>query len=566
MWLGWLSLVLATSVHAERVIDWPAQDDGRAGPAWTVQTFGNVRAAGVRPVRAGGARAAEATIESADESPPPAQLRLPVPLKGGHVYRSTVRLSSPAPIDVDVMLRRGPAPYDPMGMRTVRVGPEPVTVAFDAAWPIGAIAGDLRIVWKQSKARVTVLSTTVDDLGPVPLSAPLPITYPPTLIGLHVNKLGQHQTWPEAGQRLVRLWDTGTTWSRLAPTEADRGGSDSAGWRQLRKFVDYVRENDPQQTLLFTLGMPPSWASDRPDDSKCPYGVGSCGAPASMEAWREYVRQLALRYKGVIRYWELWNEPDYRFFYASSRSMVELAKAAREELKAVDPENRLLSPGVTASGGTLWLHNFLEAGGGAYVDAIGFHWYFGAVPEELRVSMFNVRQILAAHGQAGKPIWNTEGAPVCRRAAPGGPCVMDALSPEQAESVAPRAILTMWVNGVSAFAYYTAEGAGERTIALLTPDWKASSRAAHTLRSLGDWLQGAQAVAMESTADGVYVLGLRKAGREAHIVWTEGQQARFDVPRSWSIDEMQPLGAPAAPMPTDGRIQAGPVPVLLSGR
>ena len=52
-----------------------------------------------------------------------------------------------------------------------------------------------------------------------------------------------------------------------------------------------------------------------------------------LDAWREYVRTVADRYRGRIRYWEVWNEPDLGGFNQMSlEEYVQLQKATYEEL------------------------------------------------------------------------------------------------------------------------------------------------------------------------------------------------------------------------------------------
>jgi hypothetical protein len=406
----------------------------------------------------------------------------------------------------------------------------------------------------------------VEDEGELPLASAAPRAFPSTLIGVHVNKLGEHRTWPRAGQNLIRMWDTRTTWSELWPTPEDQARFSAPGWRRLDDYLRYVQDNDAQVQVLFTLGTPPRWASDRADDKGCAYGVGTCGAPLSLDLWRAYVRELAQRYKGRIRYWELWNEPDYRFFYSSGQRMADLARVAKEELKAADPGNMLLSPGVTASGGLLWLHRFLEDGGGKYVDGFGFHWYFGAVPEQLRASIYDVRKVLESHGYGDRPLWNTEGGPACQaREHAGGECRMGDLAPAAVESVAARAILTMWLNGVEAFAYYTVEGAGDRTVPLLAPGWKASASAADRLRMFGLWVKGKRATAV-ALKPGVHAVRLDGGARPAFIVWTEGPDIAFDMPAGWAAATSQLLGEKQQALPTGTRaLTATAVPLLLTG-
>ena len=53
-----------------------------------------------------------------------------------------------------------------------------------------------------------------------------------------------------------------------------------------------------------------------------------------LDAWRTYVRTMAERYRGRIRYWEVWNEPDLPGFNKMSLDeYVALQKATYEEVK-----------------------------------------------------------------------------------------------------------------------------------------------------------------------------------------------------------------------------------------
>ena len=374
--------VCVAPAAAQRVIDWRAGNGAPAqGAGWIMERFGNVREASVQ--HSGERGAAVARFASADGKAPPASLRFPVPFRALHVYRITLEVSSPETADVDVMIRRRAAPYEPMAIRSVTLGSQWQTLTLEATWPAKAAEGDVRVQLRGTEGNVAVRRLEVDDLGPAPLGN-LPVAaFAPTLIGLHVNKLGQHDTWPAAGQRLMRLWDTYTTWSRLSPNGPEElESSTTEGWKRLELYVNYARRNQPDAVILYTLGMPPAWASGNPE-VKCSYGPGACAAPASIDVWRRYVRAVAQRYKGRIRHWELWNEADHRSFYLPTLPLAELAKAAQEELRAVDPGNKLLGPAFTAFVGMNALHRFLEEGGGRYVDVIAFHWYFDGRPEQL---------------------------------------------------------------------------------------------------------------------------------------------------------------------------------------
>ncbi|MGN1365502.1 MAG: hypothetical protein ACI406_09060, partial [Victivallis vadensis] len=65
-----------------------------------------------------------------------------------------------------------------------------------------------------------------------------------------------------------------------------------------------------------------------------------------LDAWRTYVRTMAERYRGRIRYWEVWNEPDLSGFNKMSLDeYVALQKATYEEVKKVAPESVVMTGG-----------------------------------------------------------------------------------------------------------------------------------------------------------------------------------------------------------------------------
>lgn len=65
-----------------------------------------------------------------------------------------------------------------------------------------------------------------------------------------------------------------------------------------------------------------------------------------LDAWRTYVRTMADRYRGRIRFWEVWNEPDLTGFNQMSlEEYVQLQKATFEELSKVAPEAYVMTGG-----------------------------------------------------------------------------------------------------------------------------------------------------------------------------------------------------------------------------
>jgi hypothetical protein len=524
--------------------------------AWRLERTGPGEPVALKHVAIDGLVAVEVALANREGHVTQAQLVHVLPVPPGHKARVQVDIAATASSEVQLQLRQRAIPYDVLAVRTMHVGPAWQHVSMEVSWPSEVQDGDLRVVMRSGDATVRVRSLQITDLGIASLGEVLGRTFPDMLNGVHVNQLGRHFTWPDTRPRLIRLWDTRTNWDQLAPTleEFDTGGT--PGFKRIDAYLDYVRRNDPSVTVLYVLGQPPRWASDAPDERLCAYGTGTCGGPASMDVWRHYVHTLAQRYKGRIRYWELWNEANVNMFFNSRTSLAELAKAAKEELRAVDASNRLLSPGFTRHG-LHWMHDFLRTGGGEAVDGIAFHWYFSDVPEDIGPWIQNVRAQMQADGAGKLPLWNTEGGFVCQKP---GPC-KEQLRQGSSGGVIERALMTMWLNGVDAFAYYTVEGTGG-TVPLLGTNLRGLSPAGATLRTFLGWLQGASADREGSWGDHGHWVALRRPGSVDYLVWQEMGRAAFSTPAEWGVNRVHDLNGGSQPLPQS--MLAGPEPLLLS--
>lgn len=544
----------------KRIVDWHAERSDSAGE-WNVNRFGAVRAARIQMERGEGRKAALlADLDSGDDKVPSAQLAHAVPFVQGHRYRVTFEASAQESTQAILMVRRREKPFEPMIQRSVTLGGDVQRVELDAVWPYTSGDGDVRLVVMQPRARLRLQSLQVDDLGPLPLGTPTAAVFTSALMGIHVNKLDEHRTWPALGTGLVRLWDTRTNWHHLGPTPEEFDEQSNEAWQRLDRYVAYVQENSREAIILMTLGQPPRWASASPD-AKCAYGTGTCGAPASLDQWRHYVRTLAVRYKGKIRHWELWNEPNYSRFYVPTRSLVELARVAHEELKAVDPGNKLVSPGYTPWG-MGWLERFFREGGSKYTDIVGFHWYYDGRPERLAPMIRNVRETMAQAGVGDKPLWVTEGAPHCE-SRKAGYCQIEDMTSEETDAVVERAILTMWLNNVQAYAYYTIEGMAGRSVALLDVKSRALTPSGKAFAQFGQWMRGAKASEVSQWGkDGHAVRSAGPAGPFV-IVWSEGGTESLSVPAGWSVRRYTVLGKSSAPIPQDRVLSIGRTPVML---
>ncbi|MDQ0226820.1 GH39 family glycosyl hydrolase [Metabacillus niabensis] len=221
-----------------------------------------------------------------------------------------------------------------------------------------------------------------------------------SFFGMHVRDI--NTPTHNLGYGAVRLWDTKTNWRHI---EKQKGNFD---FNRLDNLVNNaVKQN---QDILLTLGQPPNWSTDGKSSSNYGENYNSI-PPRDIEDWKSFVKVLGERYKGKIKYYEIWNEPNLNDFYSGSiNELVTLTKEANHILKSIDSEIKIVSPSPTGKTmGVEFLDQFLESGGGKYVDIIGVHLYvYPSEPEEMISLISKYKNIMKKNNVEDLPIWNTE--------------------------------------------------------------------------------------------------------------------------------------------------------------
>ncbi len=518
-----------------------------AGDGWSANAWGQpgpVVSYADGPAAHGGRRCQRVTVTALPERSG-FIYRQPFTFVAGHTYRARLWLRSADAAQVQVLLRRAGQWYEPAAARLVTLGPEWRQVELVGGFGGEDVPGFVGVSWR-GLGTVDLDDASLQDISDEVLRQPTPAQpLDQRFFGLHLNKLGSHNVWPALGQGTLRLWDTGTTWDALEPKPGEWN------FARLDYYLEHVRRNAPGTRVIMTLGISPKWAAD--PAARDAYG-GKAAPPLDLANWRRYVRTLAERYRGRITCWEPWNESDYGgFFSGGPAAMLPLARAAYEELKAVDPANVVLTPNVTRAG-LGWLDEYLALGGGQVADVISFHRYPSGQPE-LDVPEYEAfRALVAAHGLAGKPLWNTEGA-IDHRAADS--------SADQAAAVV-RAWLVQWAQGITCFCWYCwdihwPEGTSLGT-SLTGPELSPAGRA---LARAVAWVDG-WTLAERRVDDGLWQLDLRRDGQRRLLVWRPGG------PGAWSpLPELRGGRARSldgADTPIGERVEVGPSPLLLSPR
>lgn len=156
--------------------------------------------------------------------------------------------------------------------------------------------------------------------------------------------------------------------------------------------------------------------------------AGQC-SPADPQLFSNFAGLAAARYKGMISYWEVWNEPNVATPEYSRPNIAQysaLLKATYSAIKKANPQAVVLSgslaPASNNSDGDIAPVTFIQGlyanGAQNSFDAIGWHPYtYPASPDYVASwnswqQMGTIRTYMVAQGDGAKKIWLTEyGAP-----------------------------------------------------------------------------------------------------------------------------------------------------------
>lgn len=371
---------------------------------------------------------------------------------------------------------------------------------------------------------------------------------PKVYFGLHIHHLWQDTAWPSVPFGTWRLWDSHTMWIYLEPRP---GVYDFA---LLDKYVAVAQEHGVE--IVLTMAGTPTWASARPTEVPVHQGgvrsaPGLAAEPNSLQLWADFVRTVATRYKGRIRYYEIWNEPmSQPFFSGTPQTMVDLVRTAAGVLKQVDPDDKVLSPPVTGDEkGLSWFDSFLKAGGGQYIDIYGFHYYVSSAPEQMLPKISRARALLRSYGQDTKPMWNTEAG-----------WQVEHLDPHVAADYVARALLIGWPFGLSRYILYS----WDHPQMGIAPSGNASTPMVRAYTTVEQWLSGSVVTRCEGSPNGLWVENITMAsGAQAKVVWSAGAPMQLTRDHVGNATAYRTLDGQTMPIVPGSVLQVSGSPILL---
>lgn len=153
------------------------------------------------------------------------------------------------------------------------------------------------------------------------------------------------------------------------------------------------------------------------------------GPPNNNQDYADFVAAVAQRYKGKIKFYQLWNEPnlygEWGGFAVDPAAYTALLKAGYLAIKGVDPQAVVISAalapttpnGMKAMNDVLFLEGMYQAGAKNYFDIMSTMLYgLGQSPDDRRLDLNRLsferpvllHEVMARNGDADKPIWISE--------------------------------------------------------------------------------------------------------------------------------------------------------------
>lgn len=204
--------------------------------------------------------------------------------------------------------------------------------------------------------------------------------------------------------------EAGGTWLRMPMSwlvaEPSQGVFD---WTRLDRVVEAARSRGLK--VLGVLGGTPAWAS----------ASGSPAAPPTDPAlFGAFAGAAARHFKGRVRHWEVWNEPNFNaFFTGSAADYADLLAQAHGAVKQVQRRSKIVLGGLAryllgrSARPATFLQEVYDAGGGPHFDVLGVHPYVQAAlagADEVTVwrEVEDARRVMRDEGNRKRKVWVTE--------------------------------------------------------------------------------------------------------------------------------------------------------------
>lgn len=199
-----------------------------------------------------------------------------------------------------------------------------------------------------------------------------------------------------------------------------------SAWEKYDQIVELAEAHGME--LIVRLSNPPAWSRAGGNE------VGSYAPPDDYQDFADFVAAVVSRYRGRVKYVQLWNEPnihpEWGVYPISPEQYTELLKAGATAARQANPEIVVIAGALAATidlDGTtipgrnfsdlLFLQRMYDAGAADYFDVMatqGYGLWSGPTDHRMQPRVMNfgrpqyVRDVMVANGDGHKALWISE--------------------------------------------------------------------------------------------------------------------------------------------------------------
>ena len=145
--------------------------------------------------------------------------------------------------------------------------------------------------------------------------------------------------------------------------------------------------------------------------------ASACGRwncpPVDNSRFINYAAEVIRRYKGKVKYWELWNEPDSSVYWSPQDGLTSYCRLLKQvyiQAKKIDPDCKILNGGLAT--GLAAVNKLYDNGAGDYFDILNLH-IFESPLNSVSIKAVTAYpklayKVMARNGDGNKKIWITE--------------------------------------------------------------------------------------------------------------------------------------------------------------
>ena len=203
-----------------------------------------------------------------------------------------------------------------------------------------------------------------------------------------------------------------------------------SAWEKYDQIVDTAEPNGME--LIVRLSNPPGWTRAQGEGET---NVDTFAPPDDVQDFADFVSAVVSRYRGRIKYYQIWNEPNIYPEWGSAHidpeAYVALLKVGAEAARAADPQVVIIAGALASTinlqpadpppgnslNDMLFLQRMYDAGAAPYFDIMamqGYGLYSGPTDDRMHPRVINfsrhkfIRDLMVKNGDAQKPIWIAE--------------------------------------------------------------------------------------------------------------------------------------------------------------